>query len=157
MADLLSITLVTNETLKFKSLDAPTIFKWLNYLLTQLKKRSTFAVAIQKFSKTSSDDQSYLELKKGDLITLDQSGEVLMELNSTWALGSADEKKGYFPIDSAYILPCILPPKKEILDLFVKDTMKQRSQPKSAYNTIQRQKMYNLKKFAGDHFRPNIE
>jgi hypothetical protein len=97
-----------------------------------------------------------LELNRGDLIYLDQSGEELMELNSTWALGSAHEKKGYFPIDSAYILPCILPPKREILDLFVKETMK-KNQPKSAYNTIQRQKMYNLKKFAIDHFRPNIE
>lgn len=67
MFDLVTLTLVTNESLKFKSLEAPTIFKWLNYLLTQLKKRSVFAVSIQKFSKTSSDE-SYLELKKGDLI-----------------------------------------------------------------------------------------
>ena len=154
-SDLFTITLVTNETLKFKSVDAPTIFKWLNYLLTQLKKRSTYAVAIQKFSKTSTDE-TYLELQRGDLITMEQPGEVLMEMNSTWALGSADGKKGFFPIDSAYILPCILPPKKEILEMFVKEKMN-RSQPKSAYNTIQRQKMYNLKKFAGDHFRPNIE
>lgn len=80
-----------------------------------------------------------------------------MENNSTWALGSADGNKGFFPIDSAYILPCILPPKKEILELFVKDTMKQRNQPKSAYNTVQRQKMHSLKKFAAEHFRPNIE
>jgi myosin VIIa len=156
IADMLTLTLVTNESLKFKSLDAPMIFKWLNYLLTQLKKRSTFAVAIQKFSKTSGDE-SYLELTKGDLITLDQPGEVLMELNSTWALGTVNDKKAYFPIDSAYILPCIFPPKKEVLDLFVRDTIKQRSQPKSAYNTIQRQKMHNLKKFADENFRPNIE
>jgi hypothetical protein len=91
------------------------------------------------------------------LITLDQTGEVLMASNSTWAVGSLNEQKGYFPIDSAYILPCILPPKKEILELFVKDATKQRAQPKSVYNTLQRQKMYNLKKFASDHFRPNIE
>jgi myosin-7 len=146
---------VTNEVLKFKSSDAPTIFKWLNYLHIQLKKRSTYAVAIQKFSKTSSEE-TYLELKRGDLIYLDQPSEILMELNSTWALGSVEQKKGYFPIDSAYILPCILPPKNEILDLFVKETMK-KSQPKSVYNTIQRQKMHNLKRFATDHFRPNIE
>lgn len=128
----------------------------MNYLLTQLKKRSTFAVAIQKFSKSSSDE-SYLELKKGDLITLETPGEALMNSNSTWALGSCNEQKGFFPIDSAYILPCIVPPKKEILELFVRDSVKQRMQPKSAYNTIQRQKMYNLKKYAADNFRSNIE
>lgn len=141
--------------MKFQSVDAPTIFKWLNYLLTQLKKRSTFAVAIQNFSKQATDE-SYLELKKGDLIELEQNGEALMSLNSTWALGSLNGIKGYFPIDSAYILPCIDPPKKEILRLFAKDTIK-RAQPKSAYNTIQRQKMHNLRKFAADNFRPNIE
>lgn len=158
IGEMLTITTVSNEIMKFQSLDAATIFKWLNYLLTQLKKRSTFAVAIQNFSKASSDiTESYLQLKKGDLITLDQTGEVVMGLNSTWALGSSDEKKGYFPIDSAYILPCIMPPKKEILSLFAKDSVKHRSLPKSAYNTIQRQKMHNLRKYAEDHFRPNIE
>lgn len=152
----LTITTVSNEIMKFQSIDALTIFKWLNYLLTQLKKKSTYAVAIQNFSKTSSDE-TYLQLKKGDLITLDQTGEAVMALNSTWALGSSDEKKGYFPIDSAYILPCIMPPKKEVLSLFTKDSVKHRSLSKSAYNTVQRQKMHNLRKYAGDHFRPNIE
>lgn len=152
----LTITTVSNEIMKFQSIDAPTIFKWLNYLLTQLKKKSTFAVAIQNFSKTSSEE-TYLQLKKGDLIFLDQTGEAVMALNSTWALGSSDEKKGYFPIDSAYILPCIMPPKKEVLSLFTKDAVKHRSLSKSAYNTVQRQKMHNLRKYAGDHFRPNIE
>lgn len=156
ITDVLTITTVTNEVLKFKSVDAPTIFKWLNYLLTQLKKRSTYAVAVQNFSKTSTDE-SYLELKKGDLIDLDQPGETLMTSNSTWALGSLDGKKGHFPIDSAYILPCMMPPKKEILALFTKEAVKQRAQPKSIYNTLQRQKMHNLRRFAGDNFRPNIE
>lgn len=154
--DTITITTISNEIMKFKSADASTIFKWLNYLLTQLKKRSVYAVAIQNFSKISSDE-SYLDLKKGDLITLDQTGEVLMAMNSTWALGSADEKKGYFPIDSAYILPCIMPPKKEILHQFAKDSAKQKTLKKSLYNTIQRQKMHNLRKFAEDYFRPNIE
>lgn len=149
------MTTVVNEVLKFKSLDSAIIFKWLNYLLTQLKKRSTYAVAIQNFSKTSSDE-SYLSLKKGDLITLDQPGEVVMALNSTWALGSSNEAKGYFPIDSAYILPCIMPPKKEVLNLFTKDSVK-KAQSKSNYSTIQRQKMHNLRKYAEDNFRPNIE
>lgn len=153
--DSFTLTTVSNEVLKFQAVDAPTIFKWINYILLQLKKRSIYAVAIQNFSKAESDE-SYLSLKKGDLITLDQPGEAVMALNSMWTLGSANETKGYFPIDSAYILPCILPPKNDILKLFASEPVK-RTVAKSIYSTIQRQKMHNLRKYAADYFRPNIE
>lgn len=157
IGNVFKITTVTSEVLKFKSSESPTIFKWLNYLLIQLKKRSLYAVALQKFSKISSDsEETYLEFDRGDLINLDQPGEVLMESNATWATGNSNGKKGYFPIDSAYIIPCIAPPKQQILDLFAKDLVKNKK-PKSQYSTIQRQKMYNLRKFATIHFRPNIE
>lgn len=156
LTEIFTVSTISKEVLKFQSVDAPIIFKWLNYLLSQLKKRSTFAVAIQNFSKTSSEE-NYLQLKKGDLITLDQNGEALTSLNSTWAIGSSEGKKGFFLIESAYILPCIEPPRREILELFSKDSSKQRIQSKSLYNTIQRQKMHSLKKFAADNFRPNIE
>jgi myosin VIIa len=150
------ISTISNEVLKFQSAEAATVYKWLNYLWSQLKKKSTFAVAIQNFTKASTEE-TYLQLTKGDLVTLEQPGEDLILSKVTWTLGTNDKAKGYFPIDSIYILPCIEPPKKELLALFTKDSSKHRTQPKSIYNTIQRQKMHNLKKFADDHFRPNIE
>lgn len=156
-SDFFTIITITSEIFKFKSFEAPTIFKWLNYLLTMLKKKSTYAVATQSFTKEDTSDESYLELKRGDLITLEQSGDLLTSSSSLWAVGTSKNKKGYFPIDSVTILPCIMEPKKEIVDLYARDKKKQVPERKSQYNTLQRQKMYNLRKYAQDNFRPNIE
>lgn len=158
--DTFTVFTITGEMLKFKSLESSTIFKWLNYLLTQLKKKSIYAVAIQKFSKIATEeggDEAYLELKKGDLIKLEQPGDAIMNSTSMWATGVIKDTKGYFPIDSIIILPCIMPPRKEIVELYGKDGKKHVTQPKSKYNTLQRQKMYSLKRYAQEHFRPNIE
>ena len=117
-------------------------------------------VAIQSFSKeeVEGETENYLKLKKGDLITLEQSGEKLTSSNSMWGIGSdADSKKGYFPIDSVIILPCMVPPRKEIIDIYAKDGAKHAVQRRSQYNTLQRQRMHTLKKFAESNFRPNIE
>lgn len=150
---------MTKEILNFKSLDVPIIFKWLNYLLTQLKKKSIYAVALHRFSKTDSEDseEKYLDLKRGDLIIMEQNGDDLMKSDSTWASGFIGELKGYFPIENVYVLPCIMPPKRNILELFTKDTIKDKKQTKAQYNTIQRQKMSTLRNFAAEYFRPNIE
>lgn len=116
-------------------------------------------VAVRSFAKevTEGEVETYLELKKGDLIILDQPAENLQSSNSVWGIGSANDKKGYFPIDSVIVLPSIMPPQKEIIEIYAKDGAKQVTQRKGQYNTLQRQKMYNLKKFAEGNFRPNIE
>lgn len=157
--DSFTIITITSAILKFKSFDSSTIFKWLNYFLSQLKKRSTYVVAIRAFSKEVAEGETdtYLELKKGDLITLDQPGETLQSSNSMWGIGSAGDKKGYFPVESVIVLPCMTPPRKEIIDIYAKDGAKQAIQHKSQYNTLQRQRMHTLKKFAENNFRPNIE
>lgn len=64
---------------------------------------------------------------------------------------------GYFPVDSVIVLPCMMPPRNEIIDIYAKDGAKQAIQRKGQYNTLQRQKMHTLKKFAENYFRPNIE
>jgi len=74
-----------------------------------------------------------------------------------WTTGKVKDKKGYFPIDSIIILPSIEPPNKEVIELYARDGHKQVAQPRSKYNTLQRQKMHTLKSFAAHHFRPNIE
>lgn len=157
--DNFTIITITSEILKFKSFDSLTIFKWLNYFLNQLKSRSTYVVAIRSFSKemAEGETETYLELEKGDLITLDQPGKTLLSLNSIWGVGNAGEKKGYFPIDCVIVLPCMMPPRKEIIEIYAKDGAKQAVQHKSKYNTLQRQKMHTLRKFAENNFRPNTE
>lgn len=119
---ILKIQTVTDEYIKLKSFDSWTGYKLMSYLLTQLKKRSIYVVALHNYfkEKSSTDTESYLKLKKGDLIMLEKgsSGENLMNSNSVWAYGSCKDSIGYFPIDMVYILPCIQPPKREVLDLF---------------------------------------
>lgn len=76
-----TIITISSEILKFKSFDSFIIFKWINFLLGQLKKKSTYAVAIRKFSKESNEensDETYLELNKGDLIMLEQPGKIFI-------------------------------------------------------------------------------
>lgn len=157
--DSFSIITILSEILKFKSFDSSIIFKWLNYFLIQLKKKSIYVVAVRSFSKemTEGEVETYLELKKGDLITLDHPAEILQSSNSVWGIGSANDRKGYFPIDSVIIIPAIGNLQKEIIEIYAKDGAKQVTQRKGQYNTLQRQKMYTLKKFAEIHFRPNIE
>lgn len=84
-----TFTLITisSEILKFKSHDSFIIFKWISFLLNHLKKKSTYAVAIRNFAKesTGENDDDYLELKKGDLIILEQTGKLIQIIFSdTW-------------------------------------------------------------------------
>ncbi|KAL7044735.1 hypothetical protein ACKWTF_002035 [Chironomus riparius] len=156
-----TFTLITiaSEILKFKSHDSFIIFKWINFLLNHLKKKSTYAVAIRSFVKELTDEnvEDYLELKRGDLVMLEQTGETISNSTSMWTTGKVKDKKGYFPIDSIMILPCIEPPNKEVIALYARDGHKKVAEPRSKYNTLQRQKMHTLKFFAEQHFRPNIE
>ena len=117
-----TIQTVTKESFKFKSLDATTISKLCDYLLHQLKKRSVYVVAVQDYFKANGEDESemYLKLSKGDLVELEpgSNGDSLMQSNSTWAFGSSNGNRGYFPIDMVYVLPCIDKPEKDVLELF---------------------------------------
>jgi myosin-7 len=119
----LSIQTITDEYFKLKSFDSHISYKLLNFLLMQLKKKSIYVVALHNVKKSTETDEPYLEIGKGDLITLEKGncGENLMNSNSTWAFGSCNNQSGYFPIDMVYMLPCISPPKPEILQLFKVD------------------------------------
>lgn len=122
LLDGFTIETVTKESFKFKSLDAVTIFKLCDYLLHQLKKRSIYVVASQDFYKPDGGEGSevYLKLSKGDLVELEPgtNGDTLLQSNSTWAFGSLNGTRGYFPIDMVYILPCVDKPEKDALELF---------------------------------------
>jgi myosin VIIa len=115
----LSITTVQKEDYTFRSFDAKPIEKLVNYLLEELKKRSIFAVALQNYKNPNADD-SYLSLAKGDLIVLGQgfSGETLLADETSWGYGESNGLAGYFPVETVYILPCVLPPTTTVLNLF---------------------------------------
>lgn len=117
--DTLYINTVQKEEYVFKSFDAEPLAKLVNYLLQELKKRSIYAVAIQAYTHPENLD-TYLKLLKGDLITMDQgfTGELLNSAETTWGYGESNGKKGYFPVEAVYVLPCVLPPKHPVLNLY---------------------------------------
>lgn len=119
---ILTIQTITEENVKLKSFDSWTSYKLLNYLLTQLKKRSIYVVALHNYfkEKSADDTESYLKLSKGDLILLERGnvGGNFVNSITNWAYGSCKGNFGYFPMDMVYVLPCVQPPKLDILNLF---------------------------------------
>ena len=126
----------------------------VNYLLTTLKKRSKYVIATQDYKSTGSS--SFMELYKGDLITLTEnnSGETL-EYNS-WGEGVNDRsgETGNFPTDSVTIVPTMIKPPPSIINILKEGAS---IVPRSAgFQTVQRLKLYTLESYAAENFRVAI-
>ncbi|XP_053673304.1 myosin-VIIa-like [Anopheles nili] len=149
---------IQGEEFSFKTFDAGVVSELVNSIIDGLKKRSIFAVAVQPYKSDTSDD-TVLTLVKGDLISLGQgfTGESIMAEDTTWGYGECNGKAGYFPTESIYILPTILPPSGVVLSFYKKDkALKAKSHAGPMYNTIQRKKMHTLQRYAAEHFRAPI-
>lgn len=105
------------------------------------------------------NSDSYLKLTKGDLITFESgtNGEIVMSPQSTWCRGECNGKIGEFPTDVVYVLPSLSPPRKKIVKLFKDGAVQPRKHTAPNYNTMQRKKMHNLRKYANENFRAHIE
>ncbi|XP_040163655.1 myosin-VIIa-like isoform X1 [Anopheles arabiensis] len=154
----LYIGTIQGEEFSFKTFDAKVVAELVNFLLDGLKKRSIYAIVVQSYKSDTTDD-TVLTLLKGDLITLGQgfTGESLMAEEATWGYGESNGKSGYFPTESIYILPTILPPSGVVLNFYKKENaIKSKKHAGPIYNTIQRKKMHTLQQFASNHFRAPI-
>lgn len=151
-----NFTLMTiqKEEIVFECLDAEDLSNLVIYLIDGLKKRSLYVIA-QNDVKESADTSSFLEFKKGDLITLvNDVGDTIM--TSTFGNGECNGRSGIFSTEHVYVLPTMTKPPQDILNLFKKDgAMDKYKREKSKYNTMQRKKMYTLQKYAQEHFRAN--
>lgn len=109
----------------------------------------------------SNDEQldAYLPLRKGDLITLEPgySGDVLLHPETIWARGECDGRHGEFPTDTVYVLPCIQRPPDDVLRWFAVGAVTARKHAAPNYNTLQRQRMHTLRRYAAEHFRENAD
>ncbi|XP_060803204.1 myosin-VIIa [Amyelois transitella] len=152
----ITIRTIQQEEFEFQSVDASDMSSLIIYLIDGLKRRSIYVIA-QNDSQGYSDASSFLQYKKGDLITLlqDCTGESLM--NSTWGHGFCNGQEGLFPTEQVYILPTMTEPTGGTLEVFKKGNITNDKKTKSKYNTIQRKRMYTLEKFAKEHFRENTE
>lgn len=80
-----------------------------------------------------------------------------MATDVTWARGICNGQTGAFPTDVVYVLPTTFEPAESVIKLFQDGAVKSRKHATPNYNTMQRQKMYTLRKYAADNFRANIE
>lgn len=85
------------------------------------------------------------------------NGEIVMSPQSTWCRGECNGKIGEFPTDVVYVLPALSPPRKRIVKLFKDGAVQPRKHAAPNYNTLQRQKMHTLRKYANENFRAHIE
>ncbi|CAH1185102.1 unnamed protein product [Phyllotreta striolata] len=141
---------VDNEEYGFHTLDAQSICGLLRYIIDGLKRRSVYCVATHD-CESSAD--TFLELRKGDLIVLKDNlnGEKLM--TATWGRGECRGKTGDFATENVYILPTLTPPPSDILQCFKKDGIVTEKRPEKVVTTLQRLKMHTLAGYAEEHFR----
>lgn len=113
------INTVQKEDFIFKTYDAKPLSKLIEYMQFGLKNRSVYVVALQDY-KNPENSNEFLELKKGDLITLGDgyTGAKILSTETTWAVGQCKGATGQFPTEVVYVLPCLMPPTSEILMLF---------------------------------------
>lgn len=151
-----TIRTIQQEEFVFQSVDASEMSSLIIYLMDGLKRRSIYVIA-QSDSQGFSEAASFLQYKKGDLITLlqDTTGETL--LNATWGYGECNNQEGLFPTEQVYILPTLSLPPASILEVFKKGNINNTDKMKSKYNTIQRKRMHTLEKYAKENFRENYD
>lgn len=156
--DRLYITSLQHDEFVFLCYDATEVAALCNYIIATMQKNSVYAVAVRDFVHPD-NQESYLKLIKGDLISLDRgyNGEIVQHAETIWASGECNGKIGEFPTESVYILPAITPPSQEILKQFAQGAVKPIKHAAPKYNTMQRQRMHTLRRYANEHFRSNIE
>uniref|UniRef100_A0A1L8E5D6 Putative myosin class v heavy chain n=1 Tax=Nyssomyia neivai TaxID=330878 RepID=A0A1L8E5D6_9DIPT len=157
--DELTISTIHKVEFVFQCYEANSVLEVIQFLIQGLKERSTYVVAVQNYMHPDSSDETYLKLLKGDLIKLGQgySGQSLLNDEITWGYGECNKKTGEFPTDAVYVLPCMDPPSKEILELFrISGVARGKPQLIAQYDARDQRKVHTLEKFAAEHFRSNF-
>ncbi|XP_048839226.1 unconventional myosin-VIIa-like isoform X2 [Brienomyrus brachyistius] len=112
-----SFTLATikGEEYTFTSNNAEDIRDLLVIFLEGLRRRSKFVVALQDDSNSATEDSTFLDFARGDLIQLDQdTGEQVMNLGWAHGINVRTKESGDFPVDCVYVLPAITRPQCDI-------------------------------------------
>eukprot|EP00049_Salpingoeca_infusionum_P025924 m.22679 g.22679 ORF g.22679 m.22679 type:complete len:2193 (-) comp8407_c0_seq1:205-6783(-) len=152
-----SITTVKGDEYTFTSTNGEDIRDLVLKFLEGLRRKSKYVVAMMDYSSPG-DGTSFLNIKKGDLICLDQD-DGFSVMTSGWCFGRNDTtgQEGDFPANCVYVLPTVTRPSKEILALF-------QEQPDSAVDSLASMGMdesemgeeveaFSLDPYAAEHFR----
>lgn len=178
-----TLSTIKGDDYTFTSSNADDIRELVVSFLEGLKRKSRYVIALQDYSNNAasgpnSDSKSvtstsssggstngtgnnYLSLRKGDLVILHQDSA---EAYATgWCYGENDRtgKKGDFPAECVYLLPCMTKPPAEILQLFALQSSEKANeiitanqlQSNNSYGTVSDDKGHTLEQYSYDHFR----
>lgn len=160
--DILHIDTVQKENFTFKCYEAKDVQQLVEFMCENLKMKSKYVVAMEDFKPDLSlmETKKCLFLLRGDLLQLDNgiTGKHVLEANSQqWFIGVSNNEKGEFPSNVVTVLACLSKPSERLVQIYKDLSCEAPQKPiRSKYNTMQRQKMHNLKKFAEEHFRQNL-
>lgn len=159
--DILHIETVQKENFTFKCYESKDVTELINFMIDNLKMRSKYCIALDDVNADEDlvESDQALSLKKGDLVQLDngETGSKILAAEQSRCWGICNNVRGEFSSKAVTILACLSTPTEKILKIY-KDMLESVPQKpiRSKYNTIQRLKMHNLRKFAEEHFRKNL-
>ncbi|XP_043287934.1 myosin-VIIa-like isoform X2 [Venturia canescens] len=157
----LMITTVQLEEYVFQSPDAEDLAYLVNLLIDGLKERSCYAVATQDYMNgvvpEIGETQSYLPLRRGDLIKLSPNYLGNRLVNLIWGHGECNGVKGEFPTECVYLLPTIAKPSQSLINFFKTDhTAQKHLEKRQNLRNTETSHVHTLRKFAEDNFRPSF-
>ncbi|XP_078066252.1 unconventional myosin-VIIa-like [Mustelus asterias] len=153
-----SVTVTTLQGEKYTLMSgyAEDIADLIVMFLNGLKMRSEYAVTLH--SSTKQDDPIFLKCEKGDLIKLIKNKEITQD--SGWIQGRNERtaKTGSLSLESVYIVPTLVKPSSELINLILMSPDQRRQASQNALAEMKEPevkiKAYTLEEFSYDHFRP---
>ncbi|XP_078485190.1 unconventional myosin-VIIa-like isoform X1 [Ciona intestinalis] len=157
----ITLSTVRGDELVMTSSSSDDICSLVNLFIEGLKERSRYAVTLNVNPKAG-DESTILKFKKGDLIVLGQPAG--SEFNATtWRTGVNDRTgaSGDFPTDSVYVLPTLVKPMEDLVNMFTMSpgelaTHGKRFNKAGDADFDLDEKPYTLEEYAADFFRAPI-
>ncbi|XP_012269099.2 myosin-VIIa-like isoform X2 [Athalia rosae] len=149
----LTLATIQREEFVFQSTEAEDLANLVNFLIDGLKEKSQYVIATQDYTGAS-ESQSFLPLKKGDLVKLAGGCSGYTIMTSPWGYGECRGSVGNFPSEFVYILPTVNKPSESIIEIIKADFTGEKYRRRDrVYKSMPHSEKYTLMKFADSHFR----
>ncbi|XP_058601232.1 unconventional myosin-VIIb [Onychostoma macrolepis] len=131
----------------------------VSMFISELKKRSEYAVAIQDLSRQ--EDPTLLSYRRGDVLFIIKDGEFSSEENWIKARNERTNQTGAVFLDAIRILPMLTRPTEETLNLLNLTPARRKSVmpvlPQKEELSTEKVSVVTLKEFSFDYFRESKE
>uniref|UniRef100_A0A7E4VCT7 Myosin motor domain-containing protein n=1 Tax=Panagrellus redivivus TaxID=6233 RepID=A0A7E4VCT7_PANRE len=153
--DTFTIQTVLGLEYTFQSPNSEDIRELVVYFLAGLKKRSKYAIATT--DQKHDDRQTYLEVKRGDLLILAEPLGADSTAQFVRAESTRTNAHGNVAVEGIYVLPTLTKPSVDVVAMFSRPTgelVPINHSNKILVSNPDAGKPYSLERFAVDNFRP---